>query len=163
MWARAAVLLQHDETDCGPAVLATVARHYKHPVPIARIREMAATDPSGTSLYGLAVAADRLGFRTTGLMAPYESPVSQQVACPVIASGTNDRGMPDFVVVWRATARKVVVGDPAAGVQKWSREKFLERWRGPSMDEMDADGSGALLIVIPSPKLEKIKDRSRVK
>src|SRR5262249_37335056 len=96
-------------------------------------------------------------------MASYEHLASKQIPCPVIAPVINDRGMLHFVVLWRVSARSVVVGDPAAGVERWSREKFLERWRGPGIDRAEGDGSGALLIVIPSARLEKTHDRSRLR
>src|SRR5262245_37483168 len=85
MWPRNRVVLQHDETDCGPAVLAMIMRHHKRPATMGRIRELAQTDAAGTSLYGLCAAAEALGFRATGFLAPYEDLASGRIACPVIA------------------------------------------------------------------------------
>jgi ATP-binding cassette subfamily B protein len=163
MWPSNLVVLQHDETDCGPAVLAMVMRHHRRPIPMGRIRELAQTDASGTSLYGLSVAAEALGFRATGFLASFDDLATGKIACPVIAPVTNDQGVAHFVVVLRANRRRVVVGDPASGIGKWNRARFAERWRGLPSAAKDGEPRGALLVVLPSPQLQKVEDASRVK
>jgi ATP-binding cassette subfamily B protein len=163
MWLRKRVVLQHDETDCGPAVLAMMMRHHKRPMAMGRIRELAQTDASGTSLYGLCAAAEALGFRATGFLACYDDLASGRIACPVIAPVINERGMAHFVLLLRANGRRVVIADPASGIVRWSRAQFLERWRGPPSEAQDGDTRGALLVVLPSPQLQRVKDTSRAK
>lgn len=55
------VVRQVDRTDCGPACLATVLGHWGREEPLYRLRELAGTTQSGTSLLGLMRAAQRLG------------------------------------------------------------------------------------------------------
>src|SRR5579871_1756841 len=44
---------QHDHNDCGPAVIATVAKYYGLDLSLGRVREACKTDAIGTNLYGL--------------------------------------------------------------------------------------------------------------
>ena len=41
------LIKQLDETDCGAACIAMIARFYKSSYPVTRIREIAATEPAG--------------------------------------------------------------------------------------------------------------------
>ena len=64
-------ILQRDETDCGPAVLASLVRYYKLSLSVARIRDIAGTDLEGTNLLGLSAAAEKVRpinqFRSVGI------------------------------------------------------------------------------------------------
>ncbi|MFO0980695.1 MAG: ABC transporter transmembrane domain-containing protein [Planctomycetota bacterium] len=160
MWRKQAVILQHDETDCGPAVLASVARHWGVTVPLARIRELAQTDLQGTSLYGLSIAAEGVGFRATGVRAHWENLISGEIPLPVIAPVLNDKGHGHFVVLYRVTKNRVVVGDPAQGLVTWTRDEFLGRWRSATRNRGTPSG-GALLLLVPSPQLASVRAESR--
>ncbi len=59
---RYAVVLQHTEEDCGPACLATVAKHFGRDHGLARSREAVGTAALGTTLLGLRRGAEALGF-----------------------------------------------------------------------------------------------------
>lgn len=145
---------QRDETDCGPAVLATVALHYRLPISVARIRDVAGTDLGGTNLYGLSLAAERLGFEATGVRAQFEN-LLDEVNYPCIAHVINDRGLGHFVVLYKAGEKEVLVADPGAGLETWDKEKFLQRWRihQPSPEDDDKDPYGALLLLAPTARL----------
>lgn len=47
------LIKQLDETDCGAACIAMIARFYKSSYPVTRIREIAGTDRQGTNLAGM--------------------------------------------------------------------------------------------------------------
>jgi ATP-binding cassette subfamily B protein len=53
---------QVDQTDCGPAALATVLASYGRFEPIYRLRDWAGTTQSGTSLPGMIRAAKGAGL-----------------------------------------------------------------------------------------------------
>jgi ATP-binding cassette subfamily B protein len=66
VWGHCACVRQQDESDCGAAVLATVALHYRRPVGLQRLRELTGTDRGGATLLGLLRAAEQLGFAARG-------------------------------------------------------------------------------------------------
>lgn len=137
MWRRYKCVRQTDETDCGPAALATLVLHHGRSVSRQQLREMTGTDRAGTNLLGLFQAAERLGYAPQAVKAPYEGLCAAPL--PVIAHVTGEGGGGHFVVVYRAGPRGVVVADPAHGVGRWSRDEFVRRW------------SGHLLLAAPDP------------
>lgn len=61
------LIKQLDETDCGAACIAMIARFYKSSYPVTRIREIAGTDRQGTNLAGMVQAGNALGFSVQAL------------------------------------------------------------------------------------------------
>ncbi len=128
MFKKYACVRQHDLADCGAAALATVALHYRRPVGLEQMRDLAGTDRVGTNLLGLLRAAEKLGFSARGARGPYEA--LPQVPLPAVAHVKADEGGGHFVVLHRVKKTGVVVADPACGVRTMSREEFCERWTG---------------------------------
>lgn len=102
----------------------------------------------GTNLLGLSIAAEKLGFQARGVRAQWENLLGE-ANLPTIAHVINDQGLGHFVVVYQATEKGVLVADPAVGIEKWSKEKFLERWRTHHSKE-DGETFGALLLLAPT-------------
>jgi ATP-binding cassette subfamily B protein len=124
-------------TDCGPAALATIARHYRRPISLPRLRDLTDTDRSGTSLRGLARAAEGLGFAARGVRA--DDAALPRIPLPALAHVKTADGAGHFVTVHRVTRGAVVVADPARGVEVVPRGEFVRSW------------TGALLLVAPQP------------
>src|SRR5206468_3956784 len=136
---------QHDASDCGPAVLAMVAAYYKKRVSIARIRETAGTDRRGTNLAGLSSAAEHLGFQVRAVRASREAieqvgPVGPDVG-PVGPGVGPGIGLPavahwreanrnHFVVLYKVSPERVIIGDPASGLRDLTPEEFHKNWTG---------------------------------
>ena len=135
------VIHQHDATDCGPAVLAMVAAHYKKRVSLARIREMAGTDRRGTNLAGLSNAAESLGFQARAVRASRNA--LDEIPLPAVAhwrEGTRNH----FVVLYELSPKCVMIGDPASGLCKLTPEEFHRNW------------TGVLLLLMPTPRLREL-------
>ena len=128
MLRRYACVRQNDQSDCGAAALATVALHHGRPAGLEQLRDLAGTDRVGTNLLGLVRAAEQLGFTAKGVKGPYEA--LARVPLPAIAHVLSDEGLGHFVVLYRVTARGVVVADPACGIQAQSRAEFCRHWTG---------------------------------
>ncbi len=128
MFSRYPLVRQHDQSDCGAAALATVARYHGLSVGLEQMRELAGTDRVGTNLLGLVQAAEKIGFSARAVKGPYEALPS--VPMPVIVHVRTDEGFGHFIVLYRHSKRSVVVADPARGVQTLSRDEFCERWTG---------------------------------
>src|SRR5712671_772932 len=119
------IIHQHDSSDCGPAVLAMIAAHYKKRLSIARIRELAGTDRRGTSLMGLTAAAEFIGFTARAVRASQQA--MPQLTLPAVAHW-REGNRSHFVVLYRVSAKRIVVGDPAAGLRKLTPEEFHKNW-----------------------------------
>jgi ATP-binding cassette, subfamily C, bacteriocin exporter len=134
------IIHQHDATDCGPAVLAMIAAHHKKRVSLARLRELAGTDRRGTTLAGLSAAAEQVGFHPSPVRATLDA--LKDVPLPAVAHFQNH-----FVVLYKTTRRHLIIGDPALGLRKLTRDQFLKAWTGvmllltPTIRLRDAAGS----------------------
>ena len=132
------VVLQQWDLSCAAAALATVLR-YQHGEPVTE-RQVALgmigrmeylENPEllrlrqGFSLLDMKRYAERLGYRGIGLgQMAFEDLLAN---APAIVP-TQLRGYPHFVVFRGATAREVLLADPAFGNLAMSREKFLAAW-----------------------------------
>jgi ATP-binding cassette subfamily B protein len=128
VFRRYAYVRQNDQSDCGAAALAMIARHHGIPVSLEQMRELAGTDRVGTNLLGLVKAAEKLGFSARAVKGPYEALPS--IPLPAIVHTRTDEGLGHFVVLYRHSKKSVVLADPARGVGKMAREEFCQRWTG---------------------------------
>ncbi|MEM6795175.1 MAG: ABC transporter transmembrane domain-containing protein, partial [Acidobacteriota bacterium] len=142
---------QVDMTDCGPAVLATVAKHYKMSLSKAKLREIAGTDIHGTNLMGLSIAAERAGFEALGATAQWET-LFGRITFPMVAHVANDEGYGHYVTLFEVHEDEVVVSDPSAlGIERWSKEKFLGYWLLHRLPDRGDEKFGAILLLAPKP------------
>jgi ABC-type bacteriocin transporter len=138
MFRRHACVRQRDMVDCGPAALATVALHYRRPIGLEQMRDLAGTDRIGSNLLGLLKAAEKLGFSARGVKGTYDALV--EVPLPAIAHVKNDQGLGHFIVLHHLKKTGVIAADPAHGIRKLSREEFVKCW------------TGYLLLLVPEAK-----------
>ena len=59
---------QQEPKDCGCTCLATIFKQFGLKIPIYKIRDLAKTDLYGTSVYGLTMAAEKLGCSAKAFM-----------------------------------------------------------------------------------------------
>nr|WP_321412101.1 peptidase domain-containing ABC transporter [uncultured Carboxylicivirga sp.] len=130
---------QFDHADCGAACLASVASFYNLKLRLWKIRELAGTNISGTSAYGLLKAAENIGFEAKGIQ--IEKDDLQEIPLPAIAHLKLPEGGHHFVVIYKVGKKKIRIMDPAEGrLIKMPISKFLEKWTGicilllPSLD-----------------------------
>jgi len=129
-------VLQHGESDCGAACLATIAENYGHPLAISYIREVVGTGQQGTTLLGLKRGAEALGFNAQGVKASPEI-IAQIDAVPLPAI-IHWLGY-HWVVLYKRVGKKYVVADPAVGVRYLSRKQLTEGWQNYIMLLLEAD------------------------
>lgn len=123
---------QHDESDCGAACIASVARHYGKNIPIALIREESGTSRSGTTIKGIIDACHATGF-VSGAYKAQDKEIERlrKVPCPVILHTVNRRGDLHFVVLYSIGRKKAVVMDPAQGARiKMELSRLQKEWTG---------------------------------
>lgn len=148
---RYAFVPQDDAADCGPAVLATIAKHYKISLSKVKLREIAGTDLQGTSLLGLTRAAERAGFEALGATAKWETLLGR-ITFPMVAHVVNEKGLGHFIVLHKVTADEVVVADPVRGVLRLPKEEFLARWLIHRLPNRGDERFGAILLLAPKPE-----------
>ena len=149
MKKRIVKIKQHDVTDCGAACLYSVASYYGYTLPIARIRQYAATSEKGTNALGMVQAAEKLGFTAKGVRGSFES--LGKVPHPAIAHVVVDQTRYHFVVIYRVTRKHVVMMDPGDGrVHKVPHSDFEEQW------------TGVLILLLPGEHFRKGNEATSV-
>lgn len=118
---------QQSTADCGAACLVMIGRYWGKRFSINRLREIAKVDRNGTSLRGLAAAAEALGFTTRPVKTTLDQLRMQSL--PVIAHWEGKH----YIVVYEITRRQVVVGDPAIGQRSLRHTEFQSGWTGYSL------------------------------
>lgn len=120
---------QRDDSDCGPACIASVAGYYGKRIPVSRIRQEARTDSHGTSMLGMIKTLEKLGFETRGLKG--SAAYLYKLPCPFIAHLILPSGMHHYVTVYRVGKNKIRIMDPARGkMKKWDNGAFCKHWSG---------------------------------
>ncbi len=134
---------QLDSMDCGATCLRMVARHYGRFYSLEYLRDITYVDRQGVSLLGISDAAEHIGFQTLGCVVSYEK-ILGDLPKPCIAFWEQRH----FVVVYKVTKTKVIIGDPAIGIRTLSKEDFLKGWIA---GEQDDEKVGVLLLLEPTP------------
>ena len=119
---------QQDETDCGAACIATIAKYYGKKISITKIRNIAGTDIKGTSGKGLIKAATTLGFTCKGLIAR-EKQLKSNLPFPIIVHIKRD-GLEHYIVVYKVKKNRVLVADPGNSISWVNWQTFVEWWTG---------------------------------
>lgn len=119
---------QQDETDCGAACIATIAKYYGKRISITKIRNLAGTDTKGTSGKGIIKAATSVGFSCKGLIAK-EKKLKSDLPYPIIAH-IKKEGIEHYVVVYKLKKHKILIADPGNDISWVKFDRFSEWWTG---------------------------------
>jgi len=138
---------QHDMTDCAAACLATVCMYYKREITITKLRDVLGTDIKGTTLKGLEDGAQRLRFDTRAVRVDKEG-FTSKYTLPAIAHVITDEGLSHFVVIHKVKKDKVIILDPAKGIEKIKVEEFFKSF------------DGILLLMIPNNEFQPGKNKN---
>jgi ATP-binding cassette, subfamily B, bacterial HlyB/CyaB len=115
---------QQSSSDCGAACLAMLCAYWGNAIPVHILREQANVGRSGTSLKGLATAAEKVGFHARPVRANLLRMAEHHD--PWIAHWDATH----FVVVYQIKGDRVTLADPALGRRVISRQAFQEHWTG---------------------------------
>jgi ATP-binding cassette subfamily B protein len=141
---------QYDAMDCGPACISMVALWHGRRVSLETIRKRAWITREGVSFLGLKSAAESIGFRAEGVRIPF-SVLAAKAPKPCIVHWQQNH----FIVVNKATDRKVWVSDPALGRMTMPAEEFLRGW---SVAESNGEPAGMVLLLEPGPGFMALED-----
>ncbi len=135
---------QLDASDCGAACLRMIAHHYGRRYSLEYLRELSYLDREGTSLMGIADAAEKIGLRTLGVKTSF-SRLQHELPLPCIAHWKQNH----FIVVYRIARGKVYVADPAIGKLQLTEQEFMNDWFS---GVYQTEPQGILLLLEPTPE-----------
>lgn len=136
---------QPDQMDCGPTCLRMIAKYYGRNYTLQRLREVSGVNRQGVSLLGISEAAEKIGFRTTGLRITLIK--LQEIDLPCILHWQQNH----FVVLYKISgaSKKIYhISDPARGRIQYAEAEFLKRWLST---QNNGNPEGVALMISPSP------------
>lgn len=124
------VVLQQSSSDCGPANIRAIARHYGVELRNETVRRICRNDRAGSTVAGLRRALEQLGFQSTVRTIDFdELERHQKTLLPAVAVLKSPAsGLLHYVTIVKMTRTKVWVMDPAFGLSAWSAAEFVSRW-----------------------------------
>lgn len=143
---------QADQMDCGPTCLRMVSKYYGKNYRIQTIRDNAGINREGVNLLGISEAAEKLGFRTTGVKIGLEA--LETIVLPCILHWNQNH----FVVLYKVSKGKYHIADPAKGLITYTTTEFKKHWVSNSESEL-----GILLLLEPTPEFYKQEGDSKSK
>lgn len=132
--------------DCGPTCLRMIAQYYGRHFSTQTIRDLSFITRQGVSLLGISEAAEKIGFRTTGVK--LDLCKLSQVNLPCIIHWRSHH----FIVVYKIIQKRkdsfIYVADPGHGLLKYSKKEFLDGWFSTIEDNTE---KGFGLLLEPTP------------
>lgn len=139
---------QQDQSDCGPACLLAIAKHYRRSFSLAQVRTWSMTDLNGSTLWGLQLAADQMGFLAKGVRSQPEQ--LNQAPFPCIAHCIREQTLPHYVVIRCIQKGYIQIMDPALWKTiKVSLASFKNEW------------TGHLLLLVPGEHFKVLPDAAK--
>lgn len=140
---------QQDMSDCGVACLVTLMRYFGTNISLEYGRELSGTNAQGTTMYGLLLASQSMGFKAEGYEMDMEHLSAQ--TNPVIVHVVLPNGLMHFMVFCKSSKGKVVIFDPARGESVMTSEEFEKIWT-----------KKALFVCPTTEQKQKIKGENRI-
>ncbi len=125
---RLPLIRQNETTECGLASLAMVAGYHGFRTDIAALRRRFPTSAAGVTLSAIMEMAARMDMNCRALKVPLED--IRKLRTPAIVHWD----MNHFVVLKSASAKKMVVHDPATGVRRYTRDTFSRHFTGVALE-----------------------------
>ncbi len=147
---------QYDQKDCGPTCLRMISKFHGKSYNGDYLREIANQTGDGTTLGGLADAAEKIGFSSLALNVAYET-LSEQIPLPCIAHWRQRH----YVVVYEANKEKLVIGDPAHGLITYTKADFIKGWITEKKPTDESEG--VLLLLEPTPLFYEQEEKLAIK
>ena len=118
---------QQSVTDCGAACLLMIGQYWGKNFSLNRLRDLANVNRNGSTLRGLAFAAETVGFITRPIKATLDRFAEQKL--PAIAHWDNNH----YIVVYEINKKNVIVADPGMGQRILTHREFQAGWTGYAM------------------------------
>lgn len=147
---------QLNAMDCGPTCLRIIAKYYGKNYTNETLRNLLGVGKGGTTLLGISEGAEKMGFRTRGVMQSYEQLRKSHLPCVLHWNQKH------FVVLASFDKKGgVKVSDPGKGIIRYSKKEFLNEWI--STVGSDNIERGAVLLLAPTEKFLNQEDEIETK
>jgi len=140
---------QPDQMDCGPTCLRMVAKFYGRNYSLQRLREISGINRAGVSLLGISEAAEKIGFRTTGVRISLERLLQIDFPCVIHWRQNHFVVLYDAPVKEGSKGKKYRISDPAKGLIDYSENEFIKNWIST---QNSGQPEGIALMLSPSPE-----------
>ena len=138
---------QLDSTDCGPASLRMIAMHHGRHYSLDTLKKRCEYTREGVNLFGIAQAAESIGFRTLGAKLSFEELCKATLPCILHWNQQH------FVVLYGTKGRgenfRLLVADPATGLVKLTENEFKKSWFSTVSNN---EGRGIALFLDTTPQ-----------
>ena len=147
--------IQLDAMDCGPTCLRMIAKYYGKHYSLQTLRQYSFITREGVSKLGISDAAERIGFRTSGIMISFEQLVTDALL-PCIMHWRQNH----FVVCYdikkdKNNGHRIFVADPALGLVVYNEMDFKKCWISTSKNN---ENNGVVLLLQPGPEFYDHED-----
>ena len=146
--------------DCGPTCLRMITKHYGKHYSLETLRQYSFITREGVSMLGISDAAERIGFRTSGVMISFEQLV-KDAPLPCIVHWKQNH----FVVVYnikkdKKVGYRIYVADPALGLVAYDEIDFKKCWFSTKKNEEE---KGTALLLEPGSEFFDREDEKEIR
>lgn len=138
---------QIDSTDCGPAALRMVAKHYGRHYTMETLRERCEKGKVGVNLLGISKGAESIGLRTLGARLSFDELCKGTL--PAIVHWNQNHFVVLYDVKGKGDNIKLYIADPATGQVKLNADEFKKSWFSTVSG---GEGRGIALFLEPTPR-----------
>ena len=148
---------QYDAMDCGPTCLAMISKYYGKNYNIEHLHDLCHISNEGVSLYGISIAAEKIGFHTVGTQLSLIQLIDE-MPLPCILHWNQNH----FVVLYKIKKTRkgyiFYIANPAGGVCiEFNEWEFSSCWL--SSTDIHGQSIGTALSLLPTPSFyEKQED-----
>lgn len=133
-------IIQHGQSDCGPACLMSIIHYHGGSQTLDEIRNITGTTQTGTKLLGLYQGASSLGFEVAGMQAEGIHNL-KEVVQPAILHVIIEERLQHYVVFYGFQGDKLIIGDPAKGISLWDAEELDKIWVSKSLLSLEPNNT----------------------
>lgn len=141
---------QIEENDCGIACLLMIFKFYGSNVPISKLREAAKTQKDGTTVLGLAKAAEKYKFEVKAFKADMSLFSKKGLPCPFMIHVKKSDGVMHYYNILKADSKGAVISDPDPN----------EKIKRISYQELASEWTGIVIFITPSLEYRPIKEKN---
>jgi ATP-binding cassette subfamily B protein len=124
-----------------------IAKHFGRTIPLEYFRNKTQYGKEGTSLLGLAEAAEAIGLKTVGVKLTFDQLINE-APLPAILHWDHYHYV---VLLPGSTKKRLLIADPANGIIKIKRDVFYLKWISTSENGID---KGIALLVERTPHFD---------
>ena len=147
---------QLNDNDCATACLSMILKYYGKKCSMSKLYELTGTIKTGTSVYGVLCAAQRLGFDSKAVRARFIDYLNE-LTLPCIASvhvKNRKHFESHYIVIYRIKDNECVIADPLEGIK---RIKLVSD-KGPLCDvERKYIFNNIFILLVPSVNFKNIE------